>query len=99
MPPDDPIQQTVQSKQGQVVPVGIGVVVPAYKIIELLEIEELKKLRENAPPVGAKMTATSNDVPNSPKPSSKKNGNPNQKEDFNRLLDTAVKKPEPDDQI
>ena len=44
LPPDDPVKQLSLITGNNVVPVGIGVVVPASKIVELLETEQLKDI-------------------------------------------------------
>ena len=54
LPPDDPLRKAVQTNAGDVVPVGLGVVVPAYKIAEMLEDPKLQKERASRKPIGTK---------------------------------------------
>jgi hypothetical protein len=46
LPPDHPLHETYGTEEGDTVPVGIGMVVPADRIIELLNEPELKDRRE-----------------------------------------------------
>jgi len=97
-PPDEIV--AIQSGKGVRVSVGMGIVVPAERIIELLEQDEMKKARTEAKnkaaanrsagldaafPVAKASSLPTSDV------------NPNHREDFNSLLDAAVKKPERED--
>ncbi len=69
------------------VPVGMGVVVPAAKLIEVLEMPKLKKEREVYLARGEQNVAASLDaVP----PAS--DANPNHLTDFTRLVDVAARK-------
>jgi hypothetical protein len=47
LPPEEVVRRTVLARPGEVVPVGIGVVVPAEKIVELLDSEPLKSQRSS----------------------------------------------------
>lgn len=59
-PPDETVAQTIRARTGdEVVPVGIGIVVPAYKLIELLESGPLKSLRKRPPSVASRRTSVS----------------------------------------
>lgn len=80
-------------QQGQevLVPVNVGIVVPAEKLKEVLDMDELKAARN----VERKKFTS---VPSLKSTSKKDAQNPNHKEDFNRLLGAAVQKKEPDDQ-
>jgi hypothetical protein len=91
LPPDDPLRKAVQSKDGDVVPVGLGVVVPSYKIIELLEEPALADERAKRPAVGARKATVSEVAP----PATDEN--PNHREDFRRLLGAAARKPPQED--
>jgi hypothetical protein len=88
-PPDSPVAKNVRAQRGTIVPVGVGVVVPAKKIIELLESDVLKDQRAKKPPVGArKLSVTATDDPPA------NDENPNHREDFKRLEALAARKPE-----
>jgi hypothetical protein len=87
--PDDVTKATLRAGQQEIVPVGIGIVVPAQKIIELLENQELKKDRDEVKcKWAAQMTAIDarDDLASTDE-------NPTHREDFSRLLDAAAKKP------
>ena len=87
--PPDPTTTTIP--RGSIVPVGIGIVVPTSKILEVLDMPKLKsardsELRKNA----AQQTAVSTVPP--------ANGeNPTHREDFMRLVGAAARKQEPED--
>lgn len=51
LPPDAILRQAIRAKTGDVVSVGIGVVVPVHKLVALLETEELKQMRAKSPPL------------------------------------------------
>jgi hypothetical protein len=92
MPPDSIVRQAVQARERDVVPVGLGVVVPSYKILEILESDPVKKernkmLRDHA----AQQTAIRPEI-------SPVDKNPNHREDFTSLLNAAAKKKPQDDQ-
>jgi len=48
LPPDAARREAVKAKTSDVVPVGIGVVIPAQKLVDLLEIETLRQMRAKA---------------------------------------------------
>ena len=91
-PPDEIV--AIQSGKDVRVSVGMGIVVPAERIIELLEQDEMKKARAEAKDKAAASRAAGLDVA-SPATSSPhaSDANPNAREDFNSLLSAAVKKP------
>ena len=79
---------------GPRVPVGMGVVVPAHKLLQGLAMPKMKAERQERQkkrdfPRAAVSDSAFQDQPQR---------NPIHKEDFNRLLDAAVRKPEQDDQ-
>ena len=56
LPPDDAVRANVMANQRAVAPVGIEVVVPAEKIIELLESEPLREQRASmAQPISSRL--------------------------------------------
>jgi hypothetical protein len=74
------------------VPVGMGVVVPATKIVDVLEMAELKQMREEAAKRRANNEAA---VPQSVSGHGAPHAtdeNPTHLEDFNRLVDVAARK-------
>ena len=85
---------TVDRGKSLTVPVGMGVVVPASKIVEILELEELKRFRQQAKAAtDAAVAATPQGVGRS----KSETENPTHREDFNRLLGAAVKPPKSSD--
>jgi len=58
-PPDSAVASNVRTSSGSVVPVGVGLVVPAHAIIDLLETDVMKKHREENPPQARWATLTS----------------------------------------
>jgi hypothetical protein len=78
------------------VPVGMGVVVPCAKIIELLDRKDVKEQREKFKQQSQPPAAEPQSVPR-PKPQATE-VNPRHREDFNRLLGAAVKPPKSDGQ-
>ena len=73
------------------VSVGVGLVVPATFIQEVLDMPEIGEQRAHRKRArDLEVAATTDAAP----PTTA--GNPSHKEDFNRLLDAAVRKPEPD---
>lgn len=74
---------------------GMTCVAPAWKLMELLEIDKLKKRRAI---IEQKFLEKLKDEPPAPKAESASPENPQHKEDFNRLLGAAVQKPKQDDQ-
>ncbi len=77
--------------QNVTVPVGMGIVTPAEKIIEVLEMDELVEKRKKGP---SGIVAVTPDVVKL----SIKTDNPQHKEDFNSLLIAAAKKKPPVDE-
>lgn len=72
---------------GKIVPRGVNVVVPVERIMEVLDHPKLKASREAAKKADV---AASTPVKTGQEPSTK-DENPQHEEDFNRLLDAAVK--------
>ncbi len=72
--------------EGAVIPAGMGVVVPAERILEVLDLPELKQMREKFERLQPERSAATLD---SALPT--KAENPRHREDFNRLLDAAGK--------
>jgi hypothetical protein len=108
-PPDEVL--SVQAGKQNRVPVGMGVVVPAQKIIETLEQQEVKDLRKKIKEMRAahfaETAAASTDsaIPTA-NPSVELRGsdegagpdaNPNHQADFTRLVDVAARKRPQDD--
>lgn len=91
LPPDATLADGIRVPRDVNVPVGIGVVIPAGKIVELLETDELRKSREKALSNAAQMTGISEAV----LPSNDEN--PTHREDFKSLLVKAAKTPPQDD--
>jgi hypothetical protein len=92
LPPDAILAASgMKQKPGDVVPVGIGVVIPTAKILELLEEDTVKAERATKKPVpkivAARPTATGGEG----------EGETSRREDFNRLLSAAVKRPKSSD--
>jgi hypothetical protein len=78
------------------VPLGMGLVVPCSKIVELLDRDDVKKQREILKNQMLPNAATTQSVQVERRP--QKAGNPDHREDFNRLLGAAVKRPKSSDQ-
>jgi hypothetical protein len=89
-PPDKILSAEIETGKIVRVPVGMGVVVPITKLIELLELPELKKRRETI--IKANIHAADLDavIPDTE--------NPQHKEEFNSLITAAVKKKSPTDE-
>lgn len=81
------------------VPVGIGVVIPAMKIVEILNMEEPKKRREALKKQWAEDAAATLDSAalSLSADSSSSDENPAAREDFTNLLNAAARKREPRD--
>ncbi len=92
-PPDPTVAGTVRARQGDVVPVGVGIVVPAHKLIELLETPEMQENRTKRTPISF-VKKTSVSEPTAPPA---KDENPNAREDFTSLLGEAARKRPRDD--
>lgn len=90
LPPEAAIREDFGALDGDSVPVGLGVVIPAQRIIEMLERKDLKLMREEK---NKKRAAQQTSVPVK-KPAPK----PADREAFNRLLGAAVKRPKSSDQ-
>ncbi len=93
-PPDRPLAESVQAKQGAIVPVGVGIVVPAYKIIELLETQRMREDRAKRRPPNAAITTA---VALKPSADSSTDENPTHREDFMRLASAAARKQKQDE--
>jgi hypothetical protein len=72
------------------VPVGMGVVIPAYKLVELLQMPEVKRERDNSKKSWGDTPAKLDSVPSSDV--SDADANPRHLEDFKRLVDVAARK-------
>lgn len=95
-PPDEIM--AVQSGRNVRVPVGIGIVVPAQKIIETLELEELVDMRKKIKETRENKAVLEAATTDSAFPVTRINsGNPSHKEDFMRLANEAAKKQPQDD--
>ncbi len=89
------LKEAVRARDIDVVPVGLGVVVPADKILELLEIEPLREHRERiARSVAAQPTSVAKpSIAEPERPATE--GDDKHRERFTALLDEAVGKPKP----
>jgi hypothetical protein len=99
--PDDVLADDKNLKRGMRVPVGMGVVVPSYKIAETLNSEQLVRARREEYQRRLDETAATNDIlaPSSfSAPDYGKDENPRHKEDFTSLLNAAAKAKPQDDQ-
>lgn len=83
-PPDELKALSVQ--KGVTVPVGMGLVMPAYRIIEILESDQLRLQRETL----TKQRDAENAASEQLAPSTTA-GNPSHKEDFNSLLTSVAR--------
>lgn len=90
-PPDEVM--AVETGRDVQVSVGMGIVVPAQRIIEILEMDKVKRLREEnmafVVPAASLDSVAPAAVPN--------DANPTHREDFNSLLGAAVKTPARED--
>ena len=87
LPPDATLADGLKIPNDVNVPVGIGVVVPAIKILEVLETDTMRKTSEDKS-TAAQMTSVS--APTTA-------ANPTHREDFKSLLTKAAKTPPQDD--
>jgi hypothetical protein len=74
------------------VPVGMGVVVPAKKIVEILEMPDAKEHRKEIAKKRAAATAAGLDAAPLPKRAPANDENPRHREDFNSLVGAAARK-------
>ena len=98
--PEDVLAAGLDLK-GQKVPVGLGIVTPAYQLEEIVNRPELRTARERARDDhhnhGAAVMDASLSADAIPAPSTKAD-NSSHKEDFNRLLTSVATGKKPDDQ-
>jgi hypothetical protein len=94
LPPDAILAMGHRTKPADVVPVGIGVVVPATKIIELLE--EHPNLKKERAINQAQSAARPVSVSSEDEAPQSNDTNPAHREDFTALLNTAARKQKPD---
>jgi hypothetical protein len=97
--PDDVLDLPGRGRGAIEVPVSMAIVIPSERLIEVLDSPRLKTLRAQAAADersgrSASLTAA---FPAEWEPSTKPD-NPQHKEDFNRLLDEAMRKPKQGDQ-
>lgn len=86
--PSDELVQYKGVKKDDKVPYGVGVVVPATKLIEVLEMPDLKRSRKAAEEAHLRsISPTTDSVPHE-----EAEANPHHKEDFTALLGAAAKK-------
>jgi hypothetical protein len=90
--PSDPLAKEKKIPLGRKVPVGFGVVVPAYKIAETLNLSELKMARRAEYNRRLKDNAAVTDSIESSESPRAPDANPNHLEDFSRLVDVAARK-------
>jgi hypothetical protein len=90
-PPDEVM--TTQTGRGVTVSVGVGIVVPSERIVEVLDMPELKRPRDEflasaaANPQSAAISPAASVPPST-------DANPTHREDFMRLVGAAARKPE-----
>jgi hypothetical protein len=92
LPPDAILRQSVMAKANDVVPVGIGVVVPVHKLVELLETRELIEMRAKSPATQI-IPAIPTGVSAPGEDSHAKDANPQHREYFTSLINAAARKP------
>jgi hypothetical protein len=98
LPADAILAEGVQARPNDVVPVGVGVVVPIATLVELLERQDLKEMRDKTPRVEvipARLAGLSSKNEESFPPAS--DVPPSDRERFNSLLSAAARKHEPED--
>jgi hypothetical protein len=108
LPPDHTLAANISARTSDLVSVGLGTVVPAYKILELLMRDDVKNVSSKASVREASWRAAprrrGHDEPFSA-PDFRRlsvdrqstSANPTHQEDFNRLLDVAAKTKPQDD--
>ena len=102
---DAPASEVIVTDRGRqmTVPVGMGVVVPTSRIVEVLELPALKEPRETAKKArelanaAEPQTTGASRAEATVRVSDETNANPDHKEDFNRLVSAASKKRPPAD--
>jgi hypothetical protein len=94
LPPDAVLAKGVKARKSDKVPVGFGVVVPAYKLIELLERDDVRKIKSEG--VKRVIAATPTGVAAGADPPAN-DANPKHRGDFMRLVDVAGRKREQED--
>ncbi len=77
-------------------PVGIGVVVPQEKILEVFEMPKLKAQRDEAKKARRQPLAARPDSAARRASPPANDANPTHREDFMRLVNAAARKPEPE---
>lgn len=92
LPPDHILRKAISAREQDIVPAGFGVVVPAYKIIELLESDPVRQKRDSIRIVTAARQAGLQ-----PERQPKSDENPSHKEDFTALLNAAMQNPQSND--
>lgn len=94
---DAPASEVVALEHGRpvTVPVGMGVVVPSVRIKEVLDMPKLKRDRELAKSLGLYAASPASVARQKELPDP--GGNPEHREDFNRLVGAASKKRQPAD--
>lgn len=92
LPPDAILGNGIKARRSDVVPVGLGIVVPAYKILELLERDDMKRIRSEAQ---RKSSARLTTVSAEQEPPSATDENPNHRGDFTSLVNAAARKQKP----
>jgi hypothetical protein len=88
LPADAALRMAVRAREQDIVPVGLGIVVPSEKLIELLEGEPVRRPRnEKLRLRSASQTA----LPVTVGADAAASGNPSHREDFTALLNAAAK--------
>jgi hypothetical protein len=91
MPPDAVFGEGVAARPSDVVPVGVGIVVPAHKIVETIEMALSKMPKKETPPVNVARTTSAARSDDSTEL------HPKGRERFNSLLGAAAQKREQED--
>jgi hypothetical protein len=92
LPPDANLRAEMNAQPGDTVPAGMQIVVPASKLIDLLEREDLVEMRRKNPPVTVAKMTVAPIAQKAENPTSDEN--PQHKEDFTRLV-SAASQPKP----
>jgi hypothetical protein len=96
LPPDELLRAEIGAKAGDTVPVGLGIVVPCSRLLELFESDEVREMRSKQKPLKFAQQVTL-EQDRRQKSKSDESANPTHKEDFSDLLREAARRREPKD--